>query len=544
MMSDTVIFSFICVGISVLFLLPDFFINRRIFNSWKRGLRYFLSTTALSLPIALAGLDVLVATLIVFILVMIAAWHVHYIYFGEVLSPDSLALFIKPDHFRDVVAVGLDDIRTFLPAFALIASCGGGVFFLISLSPDHGFQPWFALLAWLVLISIGARIAMRKRSRHDYPRPHMVGLFGGLHALAMAIKWGFTLPKTLPSKVAYSLQPAQDALVVVLMGESINPSRLGLFSGLPNTPRIDALMEGGPGLRASAKSGFSAAVASNSSVVGFLSGTPFPWRTEGSRSLFNLAREQGFATRYWSGQTGSPVEVLGDRDSIDDVYSFENGPASFDKRKDWHLLDKLDEKPLGSREFIFLYPKCNHAPYHCHDPSVPDDLPRRKIDDLYEYFDTGMRVFDRFVADLVDKLRKDDRRFFLFITSDHNEMLKDSDGLRGHGLSGLAVGALVPWLLLTNDTEGEIFDAFSAQGSPNAWRVVELVLKIMGVEATPEPATDAFYIGNSLPFCQAGHMKVSGQGPFRVDNYDRGGTLQATREFSKENRLHMYRASN
>ena len=102
----------------------------------------------------------------------------------------------------------------------------------------------------------------------------------------------------------------------------------------------------------------------------------------------------------------------------------------------------------------------------------------------------------------------------------------------------------MPYLLLTNDPESDVFKDFSAQTTPTAWSVVELVLKIMGVKATVEPALDGTYIGNSLPFCQAGHMKVSGDGPFHVNNYDRAGALQTTREFSKESWLYMYRSPN
>ena len=532
------------IGISICFLVPDVVLNRRNFLHKNRSaIKYFASTILITAPICISGVNFLTVALLIFAFTIITAWHPNYIYFGEVLSPDSLALLVKPDHFRDVVAVGFDGIRTFVPTFLLVGMCLGGSLYLLSWSPDHDFRWWFAALAWLALISTGFRAALRRRAKHDYPRTHMTGLFGGLHALAMAIKWGFTLPKTLPGTVKYAMEPAQDALIVVLMGESINPARMGLFSGLNTTPQIDAVMAGTRQLRASAKTGFSAAVASNSSVVGFLSGSPFPWPTEGSRSLFNLARAQGFATRYWSGQAGSPVDVLGDKVSIDDIYSFESAPESFGKRKDWHLLDKLDGKPLGNREFVILYPKCNHAPFHCHDPNGSSYTPDKKISEIFEYYDSGLRIFDVFVSDLIEHLQKESRRFFLFITSDHNEMLSDRDGLRGHNLSGQAIGALVPHLLLTNDPESDVFKDFSTQNTPTAWSVVELVLKIMGVKATVEPVLDATYIGNSLPFCRAGHMKVSGEvGMFRVDNYDRAGTLQTTREFSKESWLHMYRS--
>ena len=239
------IFASISVGLSVCFLIPDIFLARAtFFENRSRAARYFLSSMVVAIPICLSGVNFLSVSLLSFIFILIAAWYVNYQYFGEVLTPDSLALLIKPDHFRDVVSVEFDDIWTFVPTLSLVALCLGGSLYLASLSPSHDFQWWFSALAWLVLISTGVRIALRRRSRHDYPRAHMTGLFGGLHALAMAIKWGFTLAKTLPGTVKYSVQPAQDALIVVLMGESINPARMGLFSGLNTTPKIDAVMAG------------------------------------------------------------------------------------------------------------------------------------------------------------------------------------------------------------------------------------------------------------------------------------------------------------
>ncbi|MEW9808484.1 hypothetical protein [Mesorhizobium marinum] len=543
MLIDILAASAIKFLLSLSILAPDFILSRKfVFTNKRSAFRYFLSSLILTIPVFFSGMNFSTVAILTLSFLIISAWHVNYRYFGEVLGPDSLALLVKPDHFRDVVSVGFDEVRTFVPTLSVVALCLVVSIYLVSWSPDHDFQWWSSVLAWLVLIGAGLRMALRRRARHDYPKLHMPGLFGGLHALALAVKWGFTLPKTLQGAVKYSMQPARDALVIVLMGESINPARMGLFSGLDTTPRIDAIMAGAGPSRGAAKTGFSAAVASNSSVVGFLSGSPFPWHTEGSRSLFNLARSQGFATRYWSGQAGSPVDVLGDKEAIDDIHCLENAPESFGARKDWHLLDRLNERPFGDREFALLYPRCNHAPFHCHDPNASRHAPNRKISDIFEHYDAGMRVFDAFASDLIEHLQKDGRRFFLFITSDHNEMLSDRDGLRGHSLSGQAIGAFVPHLLLTNDPESDVFRDFSTQTTPTAWSVVELVLRIMGVKATVEPALDTKYVGNSLPFCKAGHMRVWGDdSPFRVDNYDRAGTLQGSKEFSKEHWLGMYR---
>jgi hypothetical protein len=487
----------------------------------------------ISIPICLSGYNVLTLTILCSAFLLISAWHINYQYFGDVLGPDSLSLLVKPDHFRDVVSVGFDEAGTFLPTLAVAMPCLGLALYLVAWSPEHPFQLWFGAVAWLAVMLMGLRMAMRRRSRHDYPEAHMAGLFGSLHALAMAIKWGFVPSKPLPGSITYTMQPAQDALVVVVMGESINPARMGMFSKLNTTPEMEAATTQTTTWKVSKKVGFSAAVASNASVAGFLSGSPFPSRTPGSRSLFDLASAQGFATRYWSAQTRSPVNVLGDSKSIGDVYSLESAFEQFQARKDWHLIDKLEAKPFGKREFVFLYPRCNHSPYHCHEVGTDQVRPETR-NQIVENYDAGMRTFDKFVAAVLRLVSRADGRVFVFITSDHNELLGDRDGLKGHSLSGHAIGAMVPYLLLTNDPDSEVFRKFSARETPNAWSVAELILEIMGVKAEAEPMLEGAYVGNSLPFNKAGYMKIlGGCDPFHVEIYDRLNELRSTSTFVK-----------
>jgi hypothetical protein len=494
---------------------------------------------------SISGLNTATVILVFVIFALILAWHINHLYFGEPLRPDSLALLVKPDHFRDVVSVGLKEVPGLLRPLAVVAVGLALALYVKSWSPEHDWQGWSAALAWgtLGLACLRISAVVREKRLREWPEMQMTGLFGGLHALVVAIKWGITGVKPLPGAVTYSLNPVSDALVVVLMGESINPARMGLFSGLDTTARMDELVAGDQRFAGCAKVGFSAAVASNASVAGFLSGSPFSWRTARSRSLFDLARAQNFSTRYWSAQTRSPIEVLGDSRSVDDVYSLESAKDLFRVRKDWHLLDKLELKPFGGREFAFLYPRCNHAPYTGHAPCPSDDRDS-KDDGLVERYDSGLRTFDAFVSDLLARIPTAGRRVFVFVTSDHNELLGDRGGLKGHNLSGQAACALVPYLLFTNDPASEVFKEFCSEDNPDAWSVAQLVLKVMGVDVAVEPTSDGSYICNSLPFGSAGYMKVSGVAdPFMVDTYDRTGQLQSTTGFRKGDWLNRHKTS-
>ena len=370
------------------------------------------------------------------------------------------------------------------------------------------------------------------RKRHDvYVDPSMPGAIGALQALAVAVAWQLFPAKQLPGKISYKFDKPRDLTIAVIMGESINASRMDLFTpGLKLTPNLLALMEIGGPFRLITKRGLSAGVASNASVTGLLGGSPFPWRTEGARSLFDLATQQGFATFYWSAQARSAIELLDRGRFIGNEHCFEQSPADFAVRKDWLLVDKLNALRPGPRDFLFIYPRCNHAPYVDHGlhPNSPAALDEGCDKWLVNNYDLGMRQFDKVVSDLLAGFReKATEDVFVFISSDHNELLGE-DGLTGHALSDRAIGAVVPYMLYTNRPDHPVAQAFQAAVSPDAFFLSTMLMSLMGVrpEVEPDHLHSASFVCNALPFGQSGYMRVaqnaSGQ-MHEVEHFNRLG---------------------
>ncbi len=500
-------------------------------NGKSRIKKYGFWVLVIAFPISLAGSNILGLPLLLLLFLLSMIWHFSLSYFGDVLRPDSLTLLVKWDHFQDVFSVARGEISKYWKDIAVFMFAASGAIMVAVIEPQSPYGAMAGGVGWLFVVIIGWRAATRRRQNADLIVPEMPGVIGGLRALAGAIHWALTPVRPLPGGISYRFDEARDVSIAVIMGESISASRMSLFeSKLDTTPKLKALSESEGLVRLFARTGVSAAVSSNASVAGFLSGSPFPWRTHGYRSLFELAKAQGFRTCYWSGQTRSPLEVLGGARFVDDVHSFESSPTAFSQRKDWVLVDKL--KALGEvkRQFCFIYPRCNHAPYYGHSLQPETPLPPGEGNNwLLSNYDMGMREFDKLVVDLISELEEaSSGPLFVFVMSDHNELFGE-DGLKGHNLSGHPIGAFVPFILCTNQPDHPIVQTFRSAAFVDAHMVASLVMQLMGVTPEVVPAVNgSSYIGNALPFGRAGYMrlKVIDGTSAQVEHFDRSGVLQ------------------
>lgn len=517
--------------LTVCLMAPDLILRRSTLQTNVSKLRKHVGILFLiCLPLASAGLNIPSITAVAFLVILNTAWQMSFAYFGVLLRADDLILLAKPDHFRDVVSVGRSEFRRFSAVFIALGASLAAALAVMAMPPHHYLGEWAGIVAWIMIFARTIKVAVK--DSHDLcAHVSTPGAIGALHALAVAIAWQLSPVKPLPGKVSYRFSKAKDVTIAVIMGESINPSRMDIFKrGLNLTPNLLALAESTGPYRLIVKRGLSAGVASNASVTGFLGGSPFPWRAEGSRSVFDLATQQGFETFYWSAQTRSPIELLDGGRFVGSEHCFEHSPADFAVRKDWLLVDKLNAYPPGRREFFFVYPRCNHSPYFCHGrtPSAPAAPSKTGNDWLVHNYDLGMREFDKLVSDLLAGFRaRASGDLFVFITSDHNELLGEG-GLAGHTLSDHAIGALVPSMLYTNRPDHPVAQAFNAAEFPSAFFLSSLVMSLMGVEPEVEPEHEqgASYVCNGLPFARSGFMRVLGgatSGMHEVEHFNRAG---------------------
>lgn len=526
------------------FLIPDFLLHRYVFSLPSAApSRYLFSIFLIALSITIGGIGVLSIAALILVTLLSAMWHSYLKYSGEAMGAESILLFIKPDHFRDVVSVGRSEFINFIYDIIVFALCVIAALGALAVAP----LPPSTLLGvapWLVLVAIGYRSALYRRGQRRLDRLTLVwmpGAIGGLRALSGAIHWALTPVATPQGRIHYDFKAAPDSTIVVIMGESISASRMSLFaSKLNTTPGLERLSRGDDNYAFVAKTGLSAGVASNSSVVGFLSGSPFPWRTEGSRNMFDTARSQGFRTHYWSAQIRSPLEVLGGTRLVDDVHSFEDTPDKFASRKDWFLVDKLTTATLSDRELFFIYPRCNHVPYNHHSLEPwTRQTPKESSDWLLNNYDRGLRDFDSWATDIIDLFKaKVKGDLFVFISSDHNELFGEN-GLKGHGTNDQPIGSLVPYILYTNRPDHPVAKTFREVIFADAYSVATLVMRLLGVTPRVEPPLNGeFYIGNVLPHGRAGYMRLQAKPGdfFEVEHFHRSGNRTAVSRLDVSNR--------
>lgn len=518
-------------------ILPDVvFIGKTLLSAGqKKVLRNAALLFAASLMLALGSPNWVVGLVLILLFALSLAWHLTFAYFGNAMRPELVILFAKPDHFADAVAATKDDMRRLAPvAIVILASM---ISTLTALSfipaPQTPISAYSPFVAVVIFICIGLQGGLHRNDIVVYPSLSMLGPIGTIYAIARAINWTvrdqFSAPPIRNSSLTYSYDSLDEnpVTVAVLMGEGIAARRMSIYNGVEGTtPRLEKRVSAAGEFALLVNEGFSLGSASNSSIAAFLSGSPFPERRGDARSLFQIAKRQGFESYYLSGQKRSPLDLTAGASDVTHVATPETLTAVAETNKDWALLDILARAPVNNRSFFFIYPRVNHAPYYCYQRDGNESYFAHpgNSEELVHNYDVGIRSFDHFTDELLSAIESRPGAVFAFITSDHNEFLGEN-GVVGHNVSESLESAMVPVMLYTN--RPEIANAFRGLRKPDAFQIVRLVLASMGTAVHVEPFDEqVFYVNNALPFGRAGYISVertSDPAEFAVTTHDRKG---------------------
>ena len=320
---------------------------------------------------------------------------------------------------------------------------------------------------------------------------------------------------------------AEPVTVVVIMGESINPSRLSLYGfKADTTPQLARWRSNPPsGFTLIPQIGFSGGLDTYASVPGFL--RPAYWPVQAQEfgvNLFELAHRQGFKSWYLSAQTLNFLEAAGGAPHAERVETV----------KDDDSLTGL--APRNSRQldksFVFLHQRVNHTPYTSNCSPAPEGLyifdpETGSTDDRRRAaYDNGLRCWDRDVSAMVEPFLKRTGAVHIFITADHSELMAET-GSWGHGFADLRV-AMVPMMLLTNRPRSDVATLFKSWSPPTTYHLAQTVARALGVRLeTTGIAPDRFFLNNTMPFALAGFMEVEQLKPgvYRVKHFARNGQM-------------------
>ncbi len=167
---------------------------------------------------------------------------------------------------------------------------------------------------------------------------------------------------------------------------------------------------------------------------------------------------------------------------------------------------------------MHVKPSIDLAPY-------PADAPRKVSTPIA--YDNGLRCYDRSVAALSEQLINAPGAVYIFITADHAELMGDA-GLWGHSMADLKA-ATVPYILLTNRPDSDVAKQFRALSPPTTYRMAQLVARALGHNvSTPGIDGNTFFLNTTMPFAQAGYMRVDriDANAFRVRTYASNGQMR------------------
>ena len=493
-----------------------------------------LPLAAFAVALSLAGSAGLRLTAILVGTFATALWLALYAYSGDVLHPSQI-FQVGSEHFEVLRVVFSRQIGTLAPEVSMALAGGLVVWFAQNrLMRDHGLR--LGRGGEVLLLIVCGFIWLRPILHSDiavvYPSPQMSAFTGVANAVGVALRLRGNGQGAVAGERSGEIRFVkktssildEPVTVAVIMGESINPSRMGYFnSQLSTTPRLNELGAAGNGFQLFGKTGFSAGIATLASVPNFLSVTDRPIDGSGSGwNLAGIAKKQGFDVALFSTQRVKSLQLASAPASADIVRTEETFTPEEIALQDDVLL-KLTENGglMKKKQFMVLHQRTNHAPYevNCADrdwSSSPGFKSETNLDPRIATYDRGIRCWDENTTALLQIFAQRRGAVYVFITSDHNELM-DEDNQWGHGQPVLKA-ALVPVMLFTNRPDGEIAQRFRDLVAPSAFEVSALVAKALGATVkVPEYTPSQFYVSDAAPLSTGGTMEVKRLGH---DAYD------------------------
>jgi glucan phosphoethanolaminetransferase (alkaline phosphatase superfamily) len=514
-----------------LLLLPDFLlywsgysVEAAIkFKPWLvAGIIALLVSTAKSRRFRMAVIAFLVLNQIV--------WTGYVVYFGQALSPEHLLLV--QEEAADTAIGALAEWQSFLPWLIAFAASGAALVLLQWREGPNARLRWRVSGMTLAILLTVITVAWMSHPRIDsaFPGKQTGSMYGPYQAAVGTVRLDMTRVAAAGLNVRAQTQEAlpgeaEPVTVVVIMGESINASRLSLFGfHAGTTPQLAKWRSAPPpGFAFIPEIGFSGGLDTYASVPTFLRAAYWPVQAERfGVNLFQLAHRRGFKSWYFSAQTLNFLEAAGGAPQAERIQTTANddGLAA--------LAAEIPDR--GENSFVFLHQRVNHTPYASNCASIAKALyifHGETTDDARRAaYDNGLLCWDRDVAALVAPFLKRRGAVYIFITADHNELMAEN-GRWGHGFTDLRV-AMVPMMLLTNRPGSDVTALFQSWSPPTTYRMAQTVARAFGVQLeTSDFAPSRFYVNNTMPFALAGFAEVEQEKPgvFRVNNFARNGQL-------------------
>lgn len=312
----------------------------------------------------------------------------------------------------------------------------------------------------------------------------------------------------------------KDINIVVIMGESANPSRMHLLGhNRPTTPNLDKM--------AKKDKNFVYGHALSSSVLTTVSTTMFAniqrepdnikHLTTQPTHLFKLAKGNGFKTVYISAQDNAIARGFAP-DFIDIFHTKEYAPIEDAKNGDLVILDKLKElsKNFGEKNFIILHQRNAHSPYDkgyrniAQFKKYTSDITASFEEKKRNSYDNAMLFNDYFITEVINFFKKNTKKpTYIFWIPDHSELLGE-DGLWGHSIVNINV-AKIPFIFtLLHKNDNTFVSKLRQTFMPTHYEFGKMISSLMGYKITnPNEKPNIFYVNGNVISGDAGWFEIN-----------------------------------
>lgn len=307
-----------------------------------------------------------------------------------------------------------------------------------------------------------------------------------------------------------------DVNVVLIIGESMRAKSLSLLGYKKNntSPELNAISKD----LLYASTVYTSGTMTKTSLPSLLNRTPFPGMTEQmflqKNCLFNLAKQSGFTTHFYSAQMEDDIGMLRNYFCERYVDHYESKTSYESKKKNAQKRDAILQDMLGEvdfkkgPQFIVLHQRGSHTPYAL---AYPPEYKRFESD-----YDNSIAYTSFILDSLFKQIRaQTHKKTYIIYTSDHGELLGEHN-MQGHGWFYPEVYQ-VPFLFYVINDELSNFPLSKVR---THFGVSNLIAKLLGFQVSIEKP-DKIYVNGS---------EVSGlDGYLRIDLDEAGNPISQKR---------------
>ncbi len=492
------------------------------------------------LALSARGLLAMRILLIVFAVLQLTQL-LHFVYFGTLISPQEVGLLGSE---MDEILVSLAGVWPALVApTLLVVATYALLWWLVGKAGDYRVRVPLgpALLVLLLGVVLPVKAYNSTGSQAFFPNPQHYSIKNTLYA----VSW--YLGKELPQRFAgthqvrsfqpYQLKEIASALpanIVVVMGESLTPSHMGLFGYERDTTPYFSALKGDPGLVFSEI--YAGGVSTKVAVPSFFNLKRQPDNVQvmyqREANLFMLAKSRGMHTWFLSTQSAN-LATYADGGAVDHFESREDNLEAIEERKDLVLLDLLQKVDFSKPNFVVLHERGSHSPYekyHTDEFRVfPEDVSDTAAFRINSY-DNSVLFSDHVHNEIIKLLReRSELPTYLVFTADHGELLgpqkpwKSSFATAAAFMKASSLGeqarwghsmldpitAKVPFILYAINGDPEMVDRARRLPYPTHYEMGRYIAGLLGYDVLDPNAEEGVYYTNGKDIAgTSGYMRM------------------------------------